>query len=65
MQKYIEKMKTEKTELDGRIRQAEKVISNPPYDSDANGIDLLKEQVRAMRVYQEILDQRIKYEVSK
>lgn len=65
MQKYIERMKTEKEELDGRINRAEKAIANPPYDSDSVGIDLLKKQVRAMRVYQEVLQQRIEYEVGK
>lgn len=65
MQKYIERMKIEKTELDGRINKAEKAIENPPFDSDAVGIDLLKKQVRTMRVYQEILQQRIDYEVGK
>ena len=65
MQKYIEKMKAEESELDGRIKKAEKAIENPPFGSDAFGIDLLKKQVRAMRVYQEILQQRIEYEVGK
>ena len=65
MQKYIERMKIEKEELDGRINRAEKAIENPPYGSDNVGIDLLKKQVRAMRVYQEILQQRIEYEVGK
>ena len=65
MQKYIESMKIELTELTGRINRAEKAIDNPPYGSDTNGIDLLKKQVRAMRVYQEVLKQRIDYEVKK
>ena len=65
MQKYIEKMKNELEELKGRINRAEKAIENPPYGSDPNGIDLLKKQVRAMRVYQEVLKQRIEYEVNK
>lgn len=65
MQKYIERMKVEKEELDGRINKAEKAIKNPPFDSDAAGIDLLKKQVRVMRIYQEILQQRIDYEVGK
>ena len=65
MQKYIERMKTELTELTGRINRAEKAIENPPFDSDPNGIELLKKQVRAMRVYQEVLKQRIDYEVNK
>lgn len=65
MQKYIERMKVEKKELDGRINRAEKAIKNPPFGSNTVGIDLLKKQVRAMRVYQEILQQRIDYEVGK
>ena len=65
MQKYIEKMKAEESELDGRIKKAEKAIENPPFGSNAAGIELLKKQVRAMRIYQEILQKRIKYEVEK
>ena len=65
MKKYIERMKTEETELNGRIIRAEKAIENPPFDSDKYGIELLKKQVRAMRVYQEVLKQRIDYEVNK
>ena len=65
MQKYIEKMKIELEELSGRINRAEKAIENPPFDSDKNGIELLKKQVSAMRAYREILQERIDYEVSK
>ena len=65
MQKYIEKMKIELDELKGRISRAEKAIEQPPYGSDKNGIELLKQQVRAMRVYQEVLEKRIEYEVNK
>ena len=65
MRKYIEKMKIEKTELDARINKAEKAIVNQPYGTDCVSIDLLQKQVRAMRVYQEILQQRIEYEVGK
>ena len=65
MQKYIEKMKVELEELSGRINRAEKAIENPPFNSDKNGIELLKKQVSAMRAYREILQERIDYEVSK
>jgi hypothetical protein len=65
MQKYIERMKIELEELSGRINRAEKAIENPPFDSDKNGIELLKKQVTAMRAYREILQERIDYEVSK
>ena len=62
MQKYLERMITEKQELDGRIQRAEKVIENPPFDSDSKGIELLKKQVESMKVYQQILHDRIIYE---
>lgn len=65
MQKYIERMKTELAELNGRIGRAEKAIENPPFGSDNKGIELLKKQVSAMRAYREILQERIDYEVSK
>lgn len=65
MQKYIEKMKAELSELESRIKKCEKAIENPPFDSDKNGIELLKKQVSAMRAYREILQERIDYEVSK
>ena len=58
-------MKVELAELSGKIGRAEKAIENPPYGSDNNGIELLKKQVTAMRVYREILQERINYEVSK
>lgn len=65
MQKYIERMKVELTELNSKIDRAEKAVENPPYGSDNNGIELLKKQVTAMRAYREILQERIDYEVSK
>ena len=65
MQKYLERMITEKKELDGRIQRAEKAIENPPYDSDEKGIELLKKQVESMKVYSSILHERIIYEEMK
>lgn len=65
MQKYIERMKIELADLNGKIGRNEKAIENPPFDSDSNGIELLKKQVTAMRAYREILQERIDYEVSK
>lgn len=65
MQKYIERMKVELTDLNGKIGRAEKAIENPLFDSDSKGIELLKKQVTAMRAYREILQERIDYEVSK
>ena len=65
MKKYIERMKIELADLNGKIGRAEKGIENPPFDSDSKGIELLKKQVTAMRAYREILQERIDYEVSK
>ena len=65
MQKYIERMKVELTDLSGKISRAEKVVENPPFGSDSKGIELLKKQVSAMKAYREILQERIDYEVSK
>lgn len=65
MKQYIERMKVELTDLNGKIGKAERAIENPPFDSDKNGIELLKKQVTAMRAYREILQERIEYEVSK
>ena len=65
MQKYIEKMKVELSELESRIKKCEKAIENPPFGADEKGLELLKKQVSAMRAYREILQERIDYEVSK
>ena len=65
MQKYIERMKVELTDLNGKIGRVVKAVENPPFGSDSNGIELLKKQVSAMRAYREILQERINYEVSK
>ena len=65
MQKYIEKMKTEATELDARIKRAENAIENPPFNAGAKSIELLKSQLQYMKGYSEVLHERINYEVGK
>ena len=65
MKKYIEKMEIEKTELKGKIAKCEKVIANSPYDLDETGRHLLEKQVGAMKVYLDVLEQRILYEGGK
>lgn len=62
MKKYIEKMQNEKTDLEGKIARAEKILSSNPFDLDDTGKHLLKKQVGAMKVYLDILEQRIQYE---
>ena len=65
MKKYIEKMEIEKTELEGKIAKCEKVIATDPFDLDETGRHLLEKQVGAMKVYLDVLEQRILYEGGK
>ncbi|MBR3197089.1 MAG: hypothetical protein IKF66_01160 [Methanobrevibacter sp.] len=59
MQKYVERMFSEKKELDGRISRAKKAVESPPYGADSESIELLKEQVGYMESYSSILQKRI------
>lgn len=65
MQKYIERMITEKNDLSGKIKRAEAAVQNPPYGSDKHGLLLLAEQVKTMKEYERILVERIEYERNK
>ena len=65
MKKYIEKMQIEKTELEGKIAKAEKVLESSPFDLDETGKHLLEKQVGAMKIYLDVLEQRILYEGGK
>ena len=59
MKKFIERMKTEAEELDGRIAKAKKAVENPPYGADSESINLLKEQIVFMESYSAVLEKRI------
>jgi len=65
MKQYIEKMVNEKKDLEGKIVKAEKVLASNPFDLDETGKHLLEKQVGAMKVYCDILEQRIRYEGGK
>lgn len=65
MQKYIERMITERDDLKGKILRAKKAIENPPYGSDKEGLEMLSKQVEIMDQYFDILSKRINYEVLK
>lgn len=65
MKEYINRMKAEKEELENRITKSVKLLQNPPYDMDDFGLHLLSKQIDAMKVYNDILSERIKYEVGK
>lgn len=62
MKQYVEKMVREKQDLEGKIARAEKVIATNPFDLNEMGRHLLEKQVQAMKVYCDILAQRIEYE---
>lgn len=65
MPKYIERMITEKDDLNGKIKRAESAVENPPYGSDKHGLSLLAEQIKSMKEYERILSERIEYELGK
>lgn len=62
MQKFVEKMIVERDDLKGKIRKNEKVIYNPPYGSDKEGLQMLSKQLEAMKEYLHWLDLRIEKE---
>jgi hypothetical protein len=62
MQKFVEKMIVERNDLKGKIRKNEKVIDNPPFGSDEEGLRMLSKQLEAMKEYLHWLDLRIEKE---
>lgn len=64
MQKYLEKMFTERTELERRIKKAKNAIENPPYGISKTQLLLLAEQVKAMTEYLTCLNKRIDYDTN-
>ena len=51
MKQFIERMKVELKELQGRIKRAEQAVATPPYGADKTSIDLLKSQIKYMQGY--------------
>lgn len=62
MQEFVKKMITERDDLKGKIKRAEKAIENPPFGTDKESIELLTKQVAAMKDYLYWLEHRIKKE---
>lgn len=62
MKEFQKRMIKEKEDLVGKIKKAKIAILDPPYDSDAEGIRMLAEQVKAMESYLYWLNERIKHE---
>lgn len=65
MQKFVERMKTERADLMGKIKKAKAAIENPPFGADKESIDMLSNQVKAMEQYFYWLEERIKKETEK
>jgi hypothetical protein len=65
MKLYVERMKAERENLEGKIKRAKKIVENVPYGMDKTQILLLVEQIKAMEVYLNCLDERMKYEEEK
>jgi len=61
MQHYLEKMVTEKQDLEGKIKRAKNAIENSPFGMDKTQHALLVKQVKAMEVYLDCLTKRIEY----
>ena len=51
MKQFIERMKVELKELQGKIKRAEKAVETPPFGADKTSIDLLKSQIQYMQGY--------------
>lgn len=55
----------EKKDLGGKISRASKALENPPYGSDEKGLSLLSKQLEIMKSYENVLAERIEYEMGK
>ncbi len=62
MQQFVQKMKTEKEELEGKIRKLEAAIAKPPYGVDEEKITLMDNQLLTMKQYLHWLEERLKLE---
>lgn len=59
MQKFVERMITERDDLKGKIKRANEAIANPPFGSDEEDMKMLSMQVQAMETYLFWLEKRI------
>lgn len=62
MQKFVERMIEERKELVGKIKKAENAITNNPFGVDKEDIELLTNQVKAMKEYLVWLEKRLEKE---
>ena len=59
MQKFVERMIEERKDLVGKIKKAENAIANNPFGVDKEDIELLTNQVKAMKEYLVWLEKRL------
>lgn len=65
MRQYVERILTEKKDLEGKLKRAKNAIEKNPYGMNKTQIMLLCEQIKCMESYLDILNQRIEYETKK
>lgn len=65
MKEFVKRMLIERDDLRGKIKRAKKAIENPPFTSDAEGLEMLKKQVEGMETYLMWLEKRIEKEGGK
>lgn len=63
MRHYVERILTEKKDLEDKIKKAKKAVESNPYDMDKTQKLLLAEQIKYMESYLDMLNQRIEYEL--
>lgn len=63
MRQYVERILTEKKDLEGKIKRAKKAVESNLYDMDKTQKLLLAEQIKYMERYLDMLNQRIEYEL--
>lgn len=59
MELYVQRMITEKEDLEGKIKKSNKILENNPFNMTVEEKKYLKEQVNIMNSYLNVLKKRI------
>ncbi len=62
MQKFVERMVAEATDLDGKIKKAKSAVQTPPYGMTKEKLMMLSEQIKCMEEYSYWLHERLRAE---
>lgn len=65
MQQYVERMIREKEDLDGKIKRAERAVTDKPFNLTKEEEEMLRKQIEYMKGYAGVLDDRIGYAKNK